>query len=96
MKLTFKFIQEIYARSGPVSTERRGKWGFYSLDREATGKACPFFPGAKNRLHWSFRDPSRATGGEEERSGVFREVRDELVVRIEKELVLVGEESLTS
>ena len=23
-------------------------------------EACPTFPGAKNRLHWSFRDPSRA------------------------------------
>jgi SAM-dependent methyltransferase len=63
---------------------------------DGVNEACPFFPGANYRLHWSFRDPSRATGGEEERSGVFREVRDELVARIEKELVLVGGESLTS
>jgi arsenate reductase len=63
---------------------------------DGANEACPFFPGANYRLHWSFRDPSRATGGEEERSGVFREVRDELVARIEKELVLVGGESLTS
>jgi hypothetical protein len=57
---------------------------------------CPSFPSAKNRLHWSFRDPARTTGGEEERSGVFREVSDELVARIEKEQSRAGGESLTS
>jgi hypothetical protein len=42
-------------------------------------------------------DPSRATGSdEEERLGVFREVRDELLARIKKELVPAGRESLTS
>ena len=25
-------------------------------------EACPFFPGAQSRLHWSFEDPSRAEG----------------------------------
>jgi arsenate reductase len=25
-------------------------------------EACPFFPGARNRLHWSLEDPSRAGG----------------------------------
>jgi arsenate reductase (thioredoxin) len=32
-------------------------------------EACPFFPGVRNRLHWSFEDPSRAEGSEEERLG---------------------------
>ena len=59
-------------------------------------EACPVFPGAKNRLHWSFRDPSRATGAEEERLGVFREVRDEILARVEKELVPVGRSYLSS
>jgi arsenate reductase len=35
-------------------------------------EACPFFPGAANRLHWSFEDPSRAKGSEEEQLAVFR------------------------
>ncbi len=26
-------------------------------------EACPFFPGAKNRLHWSFEDPARGLRG---------------------------------
>lgn len=50
-------------------------------------EVCPVFPGAKNRLHWSFEDPSKATGSEEERLAVFRRVRDEIQARIEEELV---------
>jgi arsenate reductase len=50
-------------------------------------EACPFFPGARNRLHWSFEDPARAEGSEEERLAVFRRVRDNLKGRIEQELV---------
>lgn len=51
-------------------------------------EACPFFPGAKRRLHWSLEDPSRAQG--EQRLGVFRAVRDEIKARIERELVGVS------
>ena len=50
-------------------------------------EACPFFPGAENRLHWSFEDPSRAEGSEEERLEVFRSVRDRIREHIEQELV---------
>jgi len=50
-------------------------------------EACPFFPGARNRLHWSFEDPSRAEGSEGERLEVFRSVRDRIRERIERELV---------
>ncbi len=50
-------------------------------------EACPVFPGAKSRLHWSFRDPSRAEGSEEERLQVFKTVRDEIQGRIREELI---------
>jgi arsenate reductase (thioredoxin) len=50
-------------------------------------EACPFFPGARNRLHWSLEDPSRAEGSEDERLAIFRRVRDEIRERIEQELV---------
>ena len=53
---------------------------------DEANEACPFFPGAKNRLHWSLEDPSRAEGSEEERLAVFRKVRDDLRERIEQEL----------
>ena len=53
-------------------------------------EACPFFPGAANRLHWSFEDPSKATGSEEERLVVFRSVRDGIRVRVQAEFVNGG------
>ena len=49
-------------------------------------EACPFFPGAMSRLHWSLPDPSQARGSEEERLVAFRSVRNELRSRIEQEL----------
>ena len=55
-------------------------------------EACPFFPGARRRLHWSFEDPAAAEGSEEQRLGVFRKVRDQIKGRIEEELVTGGGE----
>jgi arsenate reductase len=52
---------------------------------DEANEACPVFPGAKNRLHWSLEDPSRADGSEEERLAVFRRVRDEIRERIEQQ-----------
>ena len=50
-------------------------------------EACPYFPGAREQIHWSLPDPSKAAGGEEARLAVFREVRDELRRRIGRELL---------
>ena len=50
-------------------------------------EACPVFPGARRRLHWSFEDPAQATGSEEERRRVFQSVRDQIRERIEEELL---------
>ena len=53
-------------------------------------EVCPIFPGAKERLHWSFPDPSTAAGGYQERLRAFRKVRDEIRARIEGELAKTG------
>ena len=45
---------------------------------DAANEACPIFPEAKRRLHWSFEDPVAAVSSEEERLGVFRSVRDDI------------------
>lgn len=50
-------------------------------------EACPYFPGGRQQLHWSFDDPSGAQGSEEERLAVFRRVRDEIGERIRAELL---------
>jgi arsenate reductase len=52
---------------------------------DEANEVCPFFPGAKNRLHWSFEDPSHADGSEEERLAIFRRVRDETREHIEQQ-----------
>jgi arsenate reductase len=53
---------------------------------DEANEACPFFPGASTRLHWSVRDPSQAEGSQQERLEVFRRVRDELRNLIDQEL----------
>ena len=45
-------------------------------------EACPVFPSAKNQLHWSFDDPARARGSDQEKLQVFRRVRDEIQARL--------------
>ena len=54
---------------------------------DEANEACPFFPYAAERLHWSLPDPAAAQGTEEERLEVFRSVRDRLRDRVEGELV---------
>ena len=49
---------------------------------DSANEACPIFPGAAERLHWSFDDPSAARGSEAERLAVFRRIRDEIKARI--------------
>lgn len=55
---------------------------------DTAAEACPIFPGAAYLRHWSFEDPSRATGSEEAQLAVYRRVRDELRARIEQELLI--------
>jgi arsenate reductase (thioredoxin) len=54
---------------------------------DTANEACPVFPGAKQRLHWSFEDPAAAVGSEQERLRVFRSVRDNIEEHIESNLL---------
>ncbi len=54
---------------------------------DEANEACPTFPGARRRLHWSFEDPAQASGTEEERLRVFRSVRNEIKEHIETEFL---------
>ena len=51
---------------------------------EASAEKCPVFPGIKNRIHWSFEDPSQFKGTEEEKLAQTREVRDQIKSKIEE------------
>ena len=54
---------------------------------DQANEACPVFFGATDRLHWSFPDPSRAVGSEDQQLEVYRQVRDAIRERIERELL---------
>ena len=58
------------------------RWDYVVTVCDSADEACPVFPRAATRLHWSFDDPSSARGSEEERLAVFRRVRDEIKARI--------------
>jgi len=45
-------------------------------------EACPSFPAAPRRLHWSIPDPSRVTGSAEAKLSAFRDARDRLTALI--------------
>ena len=57
-------------------------WDYVVTVCDSANEACPVFPGAARRLHWSFDDPSQATGREDERLEVFRRVRDQIAARV--------------
>jgi len=49
---------------------------------ETSAETCPIFPGCRERFHWSFPDPSKFTGTDEEILGRVREVRDSIKEKI--------------
>lgn len=50
---------------------------------DEAAQECPSFAGTRRQEHWSFPDPSAATGTEEQRLAVFRQVRDAIAARID-------------
>jgi len=57
-------------------------WDYLITVCDDANERCPFVPGALTRLHWPLEDPSRATGDQAQRLGVFRRVRDEIEARV--------------
>ncbi len=52
---------------------------------ESSAERCPMFPGIiRERMHWSFKDPSSFQGSHEERLAKTRGVRDEIKAKIEE------------
>jgi len=48
---------------------------------------CPIFPRTYKFLHWGLDDPAEAKGTHDERLAVFRRVRDEVIGKIDEELL---------
>ncbi|MGH8007350.1 MAG: arsenate reductase ArsC [Candidatus Binatia bacterium] len=69
-------------------------WHYVITVCDSANEHCPIFPFPAQRLHWSFADPSQATGTEEEQLRTFRRVRDEIINRIHAWLVEQGPTNL--
>jgi len=54
---------------------------------DEAAEACPVFPNAAERRHWSFPDPSAVRGDDEERFAAFAQVRDAIRERVEREVI---------
>jgi arsenate reductase len=54
---------------------------------DQANEACPVFFGARERIHWSFPDPSQAEGDAEQQLEVYRRVRDDIRACIERVLL---------
>jgi arsenate reductase (thioredoxin) len=76
--------------SKTISSLGERKFDYAITVCDSANEACPIFPGGTRRLHWSFDDPSAATGSDEDRLAVFRRVRDEIRGQIEKFLAEVN------
>jgi arsenate reductase len=59
-------------------------WDYVITVCDAANESCPIFPGGKRRLHWSFPDPSKAPGTEEEQLATYRQVCNSIREHIEK------------
>jgi arsenate reductase len=57
-------------------------WDYVITVCDHANERCPLFSGAATRIHWSFEDPSQATGTDQERLAVFRRVRDAIRGRL--------------
>lgn len=54
---------------------------------DEAAEACPVFPNAAERRHWSFPDPSAVRGEDDERFAAFAQVRDAIRERVEREVI---------
>ncbi len=58
------------------------QWDYVITVCDDANESCPVFPGTSDRSHWSFPDPSKATGTDAERLAVYRDVRDQIARRM--------------
>ena len=52
---------------------------------ETSGEKCPIYPGlVKDRIHWTFEDPSSFQGTNEEKLIFTRKIRDRIKTKVEE------------
>lgn len=51
---------------------------------EASAEKCPFFPSQKEKINWSFPDPSKFEGTHDEKRARVRKLRDEIKQKVQE------------
>ena len=52
---------------------------------ETNGEKCPIYPGlVKDRIHWTFEDPSSFQGTNEEKLDFTRKIREQIKAKVEE------------
>jgi arsenate reductase len=55
---------------------------------DQAAETCPVFPGAAERIHWSYEDPAAVVGTNEQRQRAFDSVAQQLTARMRLWLAL--------
>jgi arsenate reductase len=81
--LAIRAMQEVGVDVGGHSSKTLDRfltqpWDYVFTVCDNANERCPLFPGRAERIHWSFDDPSKSGGSEDEQLTVFRRVRDEI------------------
>ncbi len=69
-------------RPKPLSRFEGCRFDLLITTCDDANQACPYFPGARKRLHWSIPDPAKATGTPKEIRASFSNAGNELERRI--------------
>lgn len=87
-------IEQIKSIDYPVENLRSKSWDEFgapdapqmdfiiTVCDNAAGETCPYWPGHPLSAHWGFEDPAAATGSDEEKRAVFRNVFRHLIFRL--------------
>ena len=69
-------------RRVPLAEFLREHFDYVVTVCDRASEACPVFPGAPERIHWSFNDPAAIVGSDTAKQRAFDAVATELVARI--------------
>lgn len=75
-------VSQHYAKG--IDTYRDAKFDYVITVCDRAKESCPYLPGHRDLISWSFDDPSAAQGSEEERLEAFRCIRDQIRERLEE------------
>ena len=70
------------ARSKPVTEFLGQPFDYVVTVCDRARRACPFFPGRHESLHWDLEDPAEVEGTDEERLSAFRRTRAQLEAQL--------------